>query len=204
VSMWCSQGRYNTLHVITDGGDGNNIRMYAWGNNNGHQQAANVAIAHGASATAQGVWFGNECQFMQAQDGTSAIRASVTTRLIGDPCIVYTGGTRSATATGFNAMLDSNGQLWLSGNWMTHNPSTYTEPDNEVDFTGTEDSPIAWQMCHGQPEKIVSVCFGSDTDSEEGWVFVGESGLMYVGGYDGFSQAGGVVSNSFNIRRMSH
>jgi hypothetical protein len=205
VSMWCSQGRYNTLHVITDGGDSNNVRMYAWGNNNGHQQGANVSTAHGATASAQGVWFGNECQFMTIQDSdTSAIRANVTARQIGDPCIVYTGGNRAATATGFNVMLDSNGTVWINGNWMTYNPSTYTEIDNDADFNGTLDSPVAWHMVHGQPEKIVSCCFGSDSDSQEGWVFVGESGLMYCGGYDGNSQAGGVNTNSFNIRRMSY
>lgn len=206
VSMWCSQGRYNTLYMITDGGDSNNVRIYATGNNSDRQQCAgnDVATAHGASATAQGTWFLNECEFMTSQAGTdSDIRANVTTRRIGDPMIVYTGCVGSAVANGWRVMLDSNGTAWIGGRWSTYNPNTYTEIDNEVDFNGTETSPRAWQMLHCQPEPFVSVCFGSDTLDQEGWVFVGESGLMYIGGYDGGNQAGGMNTHSLNVRRLS-
>ena len=189
VSMWCSGQRYNTLFLITNGGDSNNIRMYAYGNNVGKQQGANVSTSSGASASAQGNWFGNECQFMTDSGATSAIRSSVTNRKIGDPVMVAFGGDRNTNSQGFNVLLDEHGTAFISGTWAIYNPVVYFERDSTNDFNGTSAAPNAWTQLTNQPEPFVSVGFGSDTSAEETWTFVGESGLMYVGGYSGYSAA---------------
>jgi hypothetical protein len=202
VSIWTQTYRYSNIYMITDGGDSGLVRMYASGVNSVGQQGTNASTTGGASATTQGNWFMNEAKFQTVSPGLDAdrkIRADVgTLRKLGDPCIVYTGGPTNTSTDGWAAMLDSFGQMWITGEWNTHNPAVYFDRDNTVDFGGTSTFTKAWVQVMNQPEPFVSMGFGSITVAEEQWTCVGASGVLYIGGANGYSMNMGVVDNCFN------
>lgn len=202
VSIWTQSYRYSNIYMITDGGDSGLVRMYASGNNAQGQQGTNAPISGGISASAQGDWFMNEAKFQTVSPGASAdrkIRADIgTLRKLGDPCIVYTGGATNTSTDGWSAMLDSLGQMWITGEWATHNPAVYFDRDGTVDFDGTNAYANAWVQVMNQPEPFVSIGFGSITVGEEQWTCVGASGVIYCGGHNGYSMNTGVTDNGFN------
>ena len=202
VSMWCSQYRYNCLWLITDGGDSGLVRMYATGSNGSSQQGSAATTTSGISASAQGTWFMNECVYRTNWPGSTTdnkIRADVGTLLkVGDPCIVYSGGNTTLAGEGYAFMLDSLGQLWISGRWHTHNPLAYWNFDSQNDFEGTNQYTQGWYQVYNQPEPMVSCGFGEIDKASENWYCVGKSGTVYGGGYDGWNANRGITGVNFN------
>lgn len=202
VSIWTNTNRYSNVFLITDGGDSGLVRMYASGNNAVGQQGTNASTSGGASASSQGTWFMNEAKFQTVSPGASAdrkISANVgTLRKLGDPCIVYTGGSTNTAADGWAAMLDSFGQMWITGEWNTHNPSVYFDRDSTNDFSGTSTWHPAWVQVMNQPEPFVSIGFGSTAVGEEQWTCVGASGVIYRGGNNSYSMNLGLLDQGFS------
>jgi len=203
VSMWMSSGRYPTQWFITDGGDDSNIRMYSCGYNLTNQQGTANSITSGASASVESAWNLAECVF-RTGDATTSIRESVGTLVkVGDPCIVYAGrGVYNTGATAYHFMLDSNGQLWQSGNMKSQNPSLYIENDNTVDFEGNATNSIGWRAVNTQPEPFVSVMMGDGALNNENWTCIGASGNVYFGG-PAVSESAGLVISGFHLKSLT-
>ena len=184
VSMWMNDARYSTAWFITDGGTSGVPKMYACGNNAQNQQGTNSPTSSGATTAAQGDWFLSECVFRTGStDASCKVRADVTELKIGDPCIVYWGGGTAGTGASSHAwLLDSNGQLWVTGNFSSYNPVFYTEADNLVDFEGTATHNMGWVIVNTQPEPMKSLASSIQGAGAENWYCIGESGNLYTGG----------------------
>ena len=180
VSMWCNEERYSTQWFITDGGTDGVKRIYSCGMNATNNQGTLSSITHGANATAQGDWFLSECVFRTDDTDASCFTIPNCTGLlkVGEPCIVYTdnGAATTGTAAG-HMMLDSNGQLYVTGVWSSYSPHFYIEYDTANRFEGTSTSTPGWRPINTQPEPFVSVM-----QITGGWVCIGVSGNVYGGG----------------------
>jgi len=203
VSMWMSSSRKPTQWFITDGGDSGVIRMYSCGYNGSNQQGTANSITSGATASVASDWNLAECVF-RTGDTTTSIRESVGTLVkVGDPCIVYAGrGIYNTGAIAYHFMLDSNGQLWQSGNFKAYNPSLFIENDNNVDFEGNATNSIGWRAVNTQPEPFVSVMMGDGAQNFENWVCIGASGNVYHGGV--VDTEGAVLAcNGFHLKPLN-
>lgn len=183
-SMWMSQYANGTQWFITDGGDSGLQRIYSCGGNAYNQQGTTAGTTQTASATSQGDWTLKECVYRTGSDDASCLtRANVTNQKIGDPCMVFTAG--SETTPQFY-MLDSNGQLFITGVWTTYNPVLYTEDDggtnNYNDFDGTATNVQGWNIVTTQPEPCESFIAGLSASGQENWCMIAKSGNVYVGG----------------------
>lgn len=205
VAMYHSKGSDGTGYAIRDDG-----RIFSWGNNADGQLARNAALAHGNSATVQGPWFLDECEFSNAGDtwrGDAATNNEVTgtygtfldggdnenTLKIGRPVKIIGNGIASLGDYSV-AMLDENGQMWICGRYITYNPNSYTELDsNTLTFAG-DDFYTRWVPVWTQPEEFVDIALPSMTANSTSVYGVGKSGTLYLNGYGIYNSLGGGTS----------
>jgi hypothetical protein len=205
VSMWMSSGRRPTQWFITDGGDSGVIRMYSCGYNATNQQGTANSTTSGASASVLSSWNLAECVFRTGDDDASCVtRENVGTLLkVGEPCIVYAGrGVSTSGTTAYHFMLDTNGQLFQSGNFSTHNPSLFVENDNYIDFEGNATHARGWRAVNTQPEPFVSVMMGDGAVNQENWVCIGASGNVYHGG-PAINEGAVLACNGFHLKSLN-
>lgn len=210
VSMWTSGGRYPTQWYVTDAG-----KLYSQGENSHGQQGTNSSTTSGAGASAQGNWFLSECQFSDmgdtwkgaavlttdtAADKREGIRSTFDASAanekhlkIGNPMKVISSQPANDLTNGC-MMLDDNGQVWISGEWASFNPNAWTEMDTELTTEAATDFYDVWVPCWSQPEKFVDIAM-PDLNTYQSWWGLGESGVLYCGGYLVDGSAGSQYSN---------
>lgn len=210
VSMWTSGGRYSTQWYVTDFGV-----LFSQGENTHGQQGTNSPIASGISTSAQGDWMLEECQFSDMGDtwkGSAVLTTSTEADKregvrstfiagaanekhlkIGNPMKVISSQPTTDVTNGC-MMLDDNGQVWITGEWASFNPNAWTENDTELATQGALDYYDVWVPCWSQPEKFVDIAM-PDLSTYQSWWGLGESGVLYCGGYLVDGAAGSQYSN---------
>jgi len=201
VSMWTTGGSSGTQYAVRDDGV-----LFSWGNNADGQLARNAPLAHGNSATVQGEWFLDECQFSNMGDTFDSTlvananedfgpRASFAdgevnehTLKIGNPVKII-GYQTAATTESPVMMLDDNGQAWICGHWATYNPNSYTELDSKSLTTAGLDFYNVWVPCWSQPEQLTDIALPNRAGKS--WWGIGVSGTLYAGGYAANGEATG-------------
>ena len=211
VSMWTSGGRSSTQWYVTDHGI-----LFSQGENTHGQQGTNSPIASGITTADQGEWMLEECQFSDMGDtwkgsavATTSTEADKQTGVAGDfkdgnskehklkigrPMKVISSQITTDVTNGC-MMLDDNGQVWITGEWASFNPNAWTEMDTELATEGTSDFYQVWVPAWSQPEKFVDIAM-PDLNVYQSWWGLGESGVLYCGGYLVDGAAGSQYSNN--------
>ena len=207
ISMWLEGGRYPCVFVITDGGDSNKPKLYAFGNNAYGNQGTGVSTSNTASESDAGNWGGAEASFRDfgeqevggdnsrpnEKTGTQytfsdSTHTNYQALTIGKIVKVATNGYWENTANR-SMCLDENGNVYLTGYWTSYKPGYHFERDEEAQFTGSSVYLDHWAPVFSQPEAAVDIAFVSNNSTgEEGWLFIGKSGTCYQGGYSGWLQ----------------
>ena len=211
VSMWSAGGRYSTQWYVTDAG-----KMYAQGQNSHGQMGCGKGIADSPTATTnQNEWMLQECTFSNMgdtwetatalvadSDEKEGIRSTFTDSSHTNYRALKVGNTmkvvsanQGADLTSGAMMLDDNGQCWICGEWATFNPNQWTERDTELTTDGTNDYYNSWVPCWSQPEKFVDIQM-PDLNIYGSWWGLGQSGVLYGGGYGVDGNLGMRISNS--------
>lgn len=208
VSLWTSGGRYPSWYAITDGGTANQPKVYSWGNNNTQQLGRNAtAPSAPGSAAIQGDWFPGEILFSDYGDqelngtptnasrpneirGLGQYNASWTGKFkFGTPVAVLANGNGSVTTQAV-VLLDSLGQVFVTGYWPTYNPSPYYEADNIADFEAAEDQNRYFSMIYNAPERIVDWMFTTFASDGQSYLAAGASGTVYGAGDNSWTSNG--------------
>ena len=212
VYIACSNTENSTIWLITDGGTtGLPQKIYATGFNSTGQQGTNTSITSGASASAQGNWFGGEIKFRDFGDyesssgtgnrpneGTDMTWASITQvgganyqkfpmgKIVDIIPVQYSDETSARVC-----MLDEFGNMFMAGSMAI--PIMYDfEDDNADDMEGTQTYVTSFVPMFHQPEQLTpyGFCWTGSGDTQRGWQIITKGGNFYTGGYNSWNQAG--------------
>ena len=209
IYMTMSDSERSTLYFITDGGTtGHSQKVYATGSNSYGRYGAGVSTTHGATASAQGNWFGAEIKFRDFGDlsnGTNNSRPNETTDMTLDSLQTGSNKTKFKVgriteihASGYSdedygrvLMIDEFGSMFYAGYWY-YNLCECLEDDNEDNFTNTNDHVTSFIPVFNQPEPLMprGYIHSGSVYQENGWIIMSKSGYVYSGGYDGWNQSG--------------
>ena len=219
VYFVCSNNRYSTIYMITDGGTtGLKQKLYATGDNNYGQQGAARSTSSGVSGPSQGSgtqnWFGHEIQFRDlGQDWNDQTNQNIVNESYGNWASFQTGGSNEGKMkignivkimpkaySGENAnrvlMIDEFGQMFAAGYWY-YDMAPNTEMDNETTRrTGPADQSTdqhysdSFYPIYNCPGVVQDFCHIGSTNSENAWCVLTTAGEVYVGGDHSWNQSG--------------
>lgn len=200
-----SNSRYGTLYVQTDGGTTNQPKIFAWGGNTYGNHGAGANNSSGASASAQGNWFGNEIKFMtrgNPHDQATATASqsnptyaerlkdqvvgtqystAITSRMkIGKIVMIW---AQSLTNSSYTAtmIMDEYGSLFACGN--VADGTTYFanfDVDHPYDIFGTQNLSYYFMQVHGQPEQAKDWKWMHQNNIGNAGMMIGKSGTAYM------------------------
>lgn len=192
ISMYTTGGRYSTQYFVTDGGDSNQPKVYSCGNNSDGQKASGTSVTNTGSATVRSNWLLSECEWIEygsielnptGVGASDLVQGTQYTTEIQDRLrvgrIVQIVGHGYASGTDqFTLALDEHGRVYFCGEGGTVNPMGYHNA-----ITLSQNTNDRWVPCYTQPEPFVDICLtGLGAAAEKGWMAIGESGNVYVGG----------------------
>lgn len=199
VQLWVGGGRYSPKWIITDGGDSNQPKCYAFGGNASGAQGTDSSTTSGQSTTSQGNWFLSEVRFETAGDGelsnnTDNVRpntvvatqydAALTNELVIGNIVKVVKNNGGDSTDSPSIMLDSNGRLFLTGYKSDHNWVNYIEWQHENDWRAASDFGLVWYPLWGQPEPAVDfITIKPNSGQAEMLQFIGESGTLWYAGH---------------------
>lgn len=200
-----SNSRYGTLYVQTDGGTTNQPKIFAWGGNSYGNHGAGASSSSGASATAQGDWFGNEIQFMTRGNphdqatatagqtsptfaerlkdqvvGTQYSTAISSRMKIGKIVMIWAQSNTSSSYTS-TMIMDEYGSLFACGNVADGtNYFANFDMDHPYDIFGTQNLSYYFMQVHGQPEQATDWKWMHQNNIGNAGMMIGKSGTAYM------------------------
>jgi len=202
-----SNSRYGTLFVQTDGGTTNQPKIFAWGGNSYGNHGAGANNSSGASATAQGNWFGNEIKFMTrgnphdvavgtagnpggASGYTSRLKdqivgtqydTNIASRMkIGKIVMIWSQSITNSSYTS-TMLMDEYGSLFMAGSVGDGNTwFSGFDVDHPYDIFGTENISHYFMQVHGQPEQAKDWKWMHQNSLGTAGMMIGKSGTAYT------------------------